>query len=104
MTFVFDGASRYDGELVATTSSNGTVLLDHNNVSVEFTTAFMERTAVQIYYLGSRVGNLSLRTTYATIAEVLNCQRELTGSGSGGQSVSDPFERGAPSRNDPFRR
>ena len=103
MFFVFDGVDRYNGELVATALANGTVLLDHNNVSVNFTKAFMERNAVQIYYQGSRIGNFSLSNTYAAIAEVLNCQRDIAGSGGGGQNVSDPFQRGG-TRADPFSR
>ena len=103
MSFVFDGVDRYNGELVATALANGTVLLDHDNVSADFTKAFMERNTVQIYYQGSRIGNFSLSNTYAAITEVVNCQRELAGSGGGGQSVSDPFQRGG-TRSDPFSR
>ena len=96
LAFVFDGVDRYDGELAGTALTNETmVFLDHNNVSTKFTAAFMERNTMQVYYQGSRIGNLSLRNTYAAIAEVVNCQGQLGGSTNGdGQNVSDPFQRG----------
>ncbi|PYX67651.1 MAG: hypothetical protein DMG78_27225, partial [Acidobacteria bacterium] len=44
ITFEFDSVDRYDGELVGTTvGDNKTVFLDHNNVSLQFTEAFMQR-------------------------------------------------------------
>jgi hypothetical protein len=105
LVFVFDGVDRYEGELAGTTLTNETlVFLDHSNVSSKFTAAFMERNTMQVYYQGSRIGNLSLRNTYAAIAEVVNCQGQLSGSTSdGSQNVSDPFQRGG-TRNDPFSR
>src|SRR5262249_20347197 len=80
IVFEFDGVDRYDGELEGKTLSNGTlVFLDHNNVSVKFTEAFMQRNVMRVYYQGNRIGSLSLANTYAAIAEVLNCQSQFKG-------------------------
>ena len=104
ITFEFDGVDRYDGELMGTTIGDGkTVFLNHNNVSVQFTQAFMQRNAMRVYYRGSRIASLSLANTYAAIGEVLKCQGEVNRS-NGGQNVSDPFRSGGGNSNDPFRR
>ena len=104
IVFEFDGYDRYDGELVGTTIGDGkTVFLDHNNVSVKFTEAFMQRNVMRVYYQGNRIASLSLANTYAAIAEVLNCQSQFNGS-NGGQNVSDPFRSGGGTRTDPFSR
>ena len=104
ITFEFDSVDRYDGELVGTTvGDNKTVFLDHNNVSLQFTEAFMQRNVMRVYYQNSRIASLSLANTYAAVAEVLNCQSQFNGS-NGGQNVSDPFRSGGGTRTDPFSR
>jgi len=105
LVFEFDGVDRYDGELLGMKLGDSkTVFLDHNNVSVKFTEAFMQRNAVRVYYQGNRIASLSLANTYAAIAEVLNCQSQFNGS-NGGQNVSDPFRSGGGgNRTDPFSR
>ena len=103
IVFEFDGFDRYDGELTGITIGDSrSVVLDHNNVSVKFTEAFMQRNVMRVYYQGNRIASLSLANTYAAIAEVLNCQSQFRGS-SGGQNVSDPFRSGG-TRTDPFSR
>jgi hypothetical protein len=105
ITFEFDAIDRYDGELVGTTvGDNKAVFLDHNNVSVQFTEAFMQRNVMRVYYQNSRIASLSLANTYAAIAEVLNCQSQFNRS-NGSQNVSDPFRSGSGGNStDPFRR
>jgi hypothetical protein len=104
IVFEFDGFDRYDGELTGITIGDSkSVVLDHNNVSVKFTEAFMQRSVMRVYYQNSRIASLSLANTYAAIGEVLNCQAEFNRS-NGGLNVSDPFRSGGGTRTDPFSR
>ncbi|MBS0523225.1 MAG: hypothetical protein JSS04_06270 [Proteobacteria bacterium] len=103
MRFVFDRASSYDGELVATeigSSTPKTTVLKHANLAGSFVNDFAQRNIMEIYYQGSRVANLSLRNTYAAISEVVNCQREMGFT----QKSSDPFSSGSGNSRDPFAR
>lgn len=93
--FVFDGQKTYDTELLGL-AHRGKVILVHSNVSAEFTTDFMERTALRVYYRGAPIAGLSLRNTYAALTEVAKCQKEMWAAGNGNSGVrpaSDPFSR-----------
>jgi hypothetical protein len=101
---VFDGASAYNGNMKGHRLAGGATVLSHSNLSSEFVKDFMQRNGMRIYYQGSSIANLSLRNTYAAMAEVLNCQKEL-GFGSGSSRDSDPFSSssGGGRPRDPFR-
>lgn len=101
---VFDGASSYNGNMKGHRLAGGAIVLAHTNLSTEFVKDFMQRNGMRIYYQGNSIANLSLRNTYAAIAEVLNCQKEF-GFGSGSSRDSDPFSSssGGGSSRDPFR-
>jgi hypothetical protein len=98
---VFDGVSTFNGEMHGHRLSGGTMVLAHRNLSSDFVKDFMQRNGMRIYYQGSQIANLSLRNTYAAVAEVYNCQKEF-GFGS---RQSDPFSSssGGRSTRDPFR-
>ena len=108
MLFVFDDYKKYNGELTGTRLGDAT-FLEHSNVTYEFTKDFMERGGVRVHYRGAQIAHLSLRNTFAALAEVVNCQKEIAGTGDQGNSTqptSDPFSRGSrPGRSsDPFSR
>lgn len=94
--FVFDDQKKYDGELTAF-AWDDRVVLGHDNVGADFTTDFMERTGLRIYYRGSPIAGLSLRNTYAALGQAVNCQKEMLAMGgspgSGARPASDPFSR-----------
>lgn len=97
---VFDGVSTYDGDMKGHQLAGGSLVLAHNNLSTEFVRDFMQRNAMHIYYHGNRIAALSLRNTYAAVAEVINCQKEI----GVGPRDSDPFSSsGAGPNRDPFR-
>lgn len=97
---VYDGVSTYDGEMKGHQLAGGALVLAHSNLSTEFVRDFMQRNSLHIYYHGSRIAALSLRNTYAAVAEVINCQREF----GVGPRDSDPFSSsGAGPNRDPFR-
>jgi hypothetical protein len=103
MQFVFDGQYKYNGELRGLKTGNN-VWLDHSNVSGEFTKDFMQRSSLRIFYQGNRIAALSLANTYAAVAEVTNCQREIGGTKGGSQPAVDPFNSGSKRSLDPFSR
>ena len=104
MRFVFDGEKSYNGELTGL-KLGSVVFLDHSDVSIDFTKDFMQRNGVRVYYQGNQITHLSLSNTYAAIAEVLNCQREINNAGGQGgpqpAPSGDPFSSG---KRDPFSR
>jgi hypothetical protein len=56
----------------------------------------MERSGLRVYYRGAPIAQLSLRNTYAALAEVAKCQAEMRPAGAGNAAVrpaSDPFSR-----------
>lgn len=106
LRFTFDGQSVFTGNLKAIPLGSN-VALYHSDVSYEFTSAFMQRNSVRIHYQGTQIGHLSLRNTYAAMAEVVNCQVELASAGRGGSrspAAADPFSGGARRQSDPFSR
>jgi hypothetical protein len=107
ITFLFDDQKKYTGEMNGILFI-GKVFLDHSNLSADFAKDFMQRSTVRVSYRGSQITHLSLRYTYAAMAEVLNCQKELTGLGGQGGSTqtSDPFAGNSRSdrSGDPFAR
>jgi len=93
--FVFDQASTYDSELAGGPWGD-TVVLGRVGLSADFVRDFMERTGLRVYYRGAPIAQLSLRNTYAALAEVAKCQAEMRPAGAGNAAVrpaSDPFSR-----------
>jgi hypothetical protein len=80
VVFVFDDASRYQGEMRGVQVGNSVFLL-HSSVSAAFTRDFMQRESMRIFYRGAQIAHLSLRNTYAAIAEVANCQQAVASNG-----------------------
>jgi hypothetical protein len=108
--FVFDGATRYSGDFRGV-RLGGSTFLAGTSLSFDFTRDFMERNEVRIYYRGAMVGDLSLRNTYAAVAEVVHCQQEIAASGSGGgrpsgtyRNTAGPFAGASGAVRDPFAR
>jgi hypothetical protein len=99
---VFDGVKSYNGEMKGQTLGH-TVFLVHRDLSADLIKDFMERNGMEVFYRGERIANLSLRNTYAAIAEVINCQKELAAAGPAPRE--DPFASAptAPRDQDPFR-
>ena len=92
---VFDGVSTYNGEMVGHRLAGGAITLAHRDLS----TAFVKD------YQGNQIAGLSLRNTYAAVAEVFNCQKEF-GFNSGAprsRGNSDPFSSSGGNSRDPFR-
>ena len=93
--FVFDQARTYDSDLEAGPWGD-TVVLGRAGLSGDFVADFMERTGLRVYYRGAPIAHLSLRNTYAAVAEVAKCQAEMQPAGVGNAAVrpaSDPFRR-----------
>ena len=103
MQFVFDGQHKYNGELRGLKMGDY-VWLDHSDISSDFTKDFMQRSNLRVFYRESRVASLSLANTYAAVAEVTNCQREIGGFKGGSQPAADPFNPGTKRSTDPFSR
>lgn len=100
---VFDGVSSYDGEMKGQRLGS-VIFLTHRDLSTGFVRDFMQRNGMQVFYRGQQIANLSLANTYAAVAEVMNCQKELFASGAAG-APRDPFARTPSSggRKDPFQ-
>jgi len=94
---LFDGGNPYEGEMRGQQLGN-MVVLAHRNLSTDFVKDFMQRNSMQVYYRGQPLFSISLRGTYAAIAEVINCQREFgfgkanpAGNASDQTRKPDPF-------------
>lgn len=105
MQLIFDGQYKYNGEFVGIKMGDY-VWLDHSDVSGEFAKDFMQRSNLRVFYQGARIASLSLANTYAAVAEVMNCQREVGGATGGGAQppAVDPFNRSSRTPADPFSR
>lgn len=97
---VFDGAKSYKGEMKGQ-RVGGMIFLAHRNLSSDFVKDFMQRNGIEIFYQEKRIASLSLKDSYAALAEVINCQKEFGFAKK--DTGNDPFVKApAPSR-DPFR-
>ncbi len=96
----FDSGQEYKGEMKGQRLAK-TVFLVHHNLNGDFLKDFMQRNAMEVFYRGDSIANVSLKNTYAAVGEVINCQREIGAAGSGSP---DPFA-GAPAGGgrDPFK-
>lgn len=90
--FVFDGPRSHVRELRADVFG-GSVYLDQPSIGVEFAKDFMQRNELSIYYQGTEIARLPLTNTNDVMAEVLECQKEVSSTGNQGSS-GDPFARG----------
>ena len=92
---MFDQARTYDSDLAAGPWGDS-VVLGRAGLSGDFVRDFMERTALRVDYRGAPIALLSLRNTYAAVAEVAKCQAEMRPAGAtnaGMRPASDPFSR-----------
>jgi hypothetical protein len=103
MQLLFDGQYKYNGDFRGIKMGEY-VWLDHSDVSGEFAKDFMQRSNLRVFYQGARIASLSLANTFAAVAEVMNCQREIGGSSGGAPQSADPFNRSSRNPADPFSR
>lgn len=107
LEFVFDDAVRYSGDLRGVRFGDY-VFLDGDNLTYNFTRDFMQRSTLRISYRGAQISYLSLHNTYAAVAEVMHCQQEMAGAGSGTGSqyrnTVSPFAGTSSGPIDPFSR
>lgn len=93
---VFDEQKRYADKL-ATFVWEDRVVLGHHDVSGDFARDFMERGSLRIFRQGTLMAHLSLRNTYAALAQAVDCQKEMLAargaSNSGMRPASNPFTR-----------
>ena len=60
----------------------------------DFLVDFMKKNGLQVTYKKQVVANLSLKGTFAAIAEMINCQTQVDKFGIGNRApVADPFAR-----------
>lgn len=104
MQFVFDDQKKYSGELTGIELADR-IFLNHSDVSLDFTKDFMQRNTLRITFRGSQIAHLSLRNTYAAMAEVVTCQEEMDAAEESQKLKSgDPFAGTSKARTaDPFR-
>jgi hypothetical protein len=81
VVFLFDGTSRYTGDVTVKQMESATFLL-HNNISADFARDFAARNNLQIFWGERTILNVSLANTTMAVNEVIRCQQQVDGSQS----------------------
>ena len=97
-----------DAPWVATATGvdfDGLPLLMASTDQPNFLIDFMKKNTLQVRYQNQTIASLSLRGTYAAVAEMLKCQDYVDAHGIGGRApFADPFANsGRGTASDPFR-
>ena len=99
----FDNSQDYNGEMKGERLGKA-IFLVHHNLNADFLKDFMARNSMEIFYRGDSIARVSLQNTFAAVAEVIKCQREIGFAGAR-QRSQDPSSGTPASRGgaDPFR-
>ena len=87
LEFVFDGYSRYTGD-VTVKEMSGYTFLSHNNISVEFARDFANRNGLEILWGNRSLLKISLSNTAAAISAIVRCQEQVDGTHGPGSDRS----------------
>jgi hypothetical protein len=102
----FDNSQDYNGEMKGEQLGKA-IFLVHHNLNADFLKDFMARNSMEIFYRGVSIARVSLQNTFAAVAEVIKCQREIGFAGKGPRSqdpvAGTPAGRGADRGADPFK-
>jgi hypothetical protein len=97
-----DNEEAWTGTSTARQVGDGLVMLGLTTTNTNFLAEFMTKHGVKFIYRGKTIASLSLRGSYATIAEMIRCQAEVNDMIADRDS-GDPFRESKPQpASDPF--